>query len=158
MVSLSAQESNLSVWKGLCCSERALLWSTVEVGQLSAQAGNLSVWEGLYCSDGPLISLCRPLSGPKMLFRRSGKDSCCIEGALCLPVRRPERALREPGRLFIDMRGHFVGLRGPFVSLKGSAFGLRKSYWPERPCAGLRGPSDGLRSEWPSFLEDPRLA
>ena len=39
------------MWKGLCCSERALLQPTVEVGQLSAQAGNLSVCEGLYCSD-----------------------------------------------------------------------------------------------------------
>ena len=51
MVSLSAQEGNLSVWEDLCCSERALLRSMVEVGRLSAQAGNLSVWEGLYSSD-----------------------------------------------------------------------------------------------------------
>ena len=112
------------MWKGLCCSERALLRSTVEVqpkraicryGRACAALRGPSYglrWKwanfrlkraicrcGRACTAliGPLISLCRPLSGPKMLFRRSGKDSCCIEGALCLPVRRPERVLCGPG-------------------------------------------------------------
>ena len=35
----------------LCRPERALLRSTVEVGPLSAQEGNLSLWEGLCCSE-----------------------------------------------------------------------------------------------------------
>ena len=99
MVSLSDQEGNLSVWKGLCCSERALLRSTVEVGQLSAQAGNLSVWEGLYCSDRAPYQSVQALSGPKMLFRRSGKASY---------------ALREP---YVSL---YACLKGPYVDLGGS--------------------------------------
>ena len=35
----------------LCWPERALLWSTIQVGPLLPQESNLSLWEGLCCSE-----------------------------------------------------------------------------------------------------------
>ena len=39
------------MWEGLCCSERVLILSTVEVGSRSAKEDNLSVCEGLCCFE-----------------------------------------------------------------------------------------------------------
>ena len=38
------------MWEGLRCSENTLLRSMVQVDPLSAQESNLSVWVGLCCS------------------------------------------------------------------------------------------------------------
>ena len=60
-------------------------------------------------------------------------------------LRRSERALCGPGRLFIDLRGAFVGMKGPSFRLRNSCVGLKG------PCVGLRGSFYGLRPKWVPF-------